>query len=96
VVWLAVAFIGPFVVFYLIRRSTRSPGKRLRRSFQSLGVLIGRSFREITNVVGAPKRPVGPARGRILFQWVAVGYHISLKFTTDGICEGVVFESAMR
>jgi len=59
----------------------------------SIGVVAGKSLADIQRVVGPPNSVSTVANGKVLYQWMATGYHVALLFK-DGICEGVTHESA--
>lgn len=89
---MAAALILPLilglVLYSIIRTSVRSKGRALQRKFVGLGTLKGRSEVEIVRVVGPPNARSAIANGYLL-QWLQPGYHISLIFGADGVCQGV-------
>jgi len=88
--WIPI-LIGGFILYAITRAVVRIPGASLRSKFAKLGVVKGRHISEIIAVVGHPNSRSSMADGRMLCQWMATGYHISLVFTGN-ICDGVTHE----
>ncbi len=58
---------------------------------RALGEVRGRSIAQVTEWLGPPNaRSTG--HNHVLLQWQRVGYHVVLKFGTDGECLGVVHQ----
>lgn len=83
--------IGGIVLYVIIKTIVRLPGTTLRNNFISLGILTGKTKAEIINIVGQPNAISSLPEGKILLQWLASGYHISLIFNGE-FCEGVAQE----
>ena len=65
---------------------------RLRNRFEQMGVVKGRPIDEVIRLAGKPSH-----RGRIdehreLLEWRRINFHIALTFT-DGICDGVAYQT---
>ena len=81
------------VVYLAGARIIRSRGHSLAKRFQRVGRPAGKTRAEIIAVVGKPSRASRLPGGQSLLQWIANGYHISLRFRGD-VCDGVVLETS--
>lgn len=90
--------IGPLIVglflYGIMGATVRSQGALLQKKFLALGTLHGQSFNTIVASVGPPSSRSAIRNGKILYQWMATGYHIALIFDGD-VCEGVTHEFAL-
>ncbi len=67
-------------------------GNQLQAKFLSLGNMTGKTKDEIIATVGQPNAMSYMFDGKILLQWMADGYHISILFTSDGKFFGITQE----
>lgn len=91
--FLIYTLIGGFILYAITGAIVRIPGKSMQGKFQDLGTLKGRTLHSIIAEVGPPNAKTMVGDGRILYQWITTGYHISLIFTGD-VCDGVTHESS--
>lgn len=75
--------------FGIIQMLVKQPGSTLNRNFASLGILEGKTLEEITTACGSPNAVSTLPDEKVLYQWQALGYHISLLFDENNICMGV-------
>ena len=87
------AIICAIVAYLVVTRIIRSRGQSLERKFHRIGRPAGKTRAEIIAVVGKPSRASRLPGGQSLLQWIANGYHISLRFRGD-VCDGVVLETS--
>ncbi len=90
---LVFALVGGLALFAVIGVLVRAPGGALAGRFKRAGTLKGRSREEIITLVGPPKAVSATDDGGKLLQWMATGYHMSLKFGADDVCIAVTHES---
>jgi hypothetical protein len=86
------AIICAIIVYLVVSRFIRSRGQSLERKFQRIGRPAGKTRAEIIAVVGKPTQASRLPGGQSLLQWIATGYHISLRFRGD-VCDGIVLET---
>lgn len=79
-------------IFFLVYGLVRVPGTTLNKKFVQLGALKGKDYNEICCHVGQPYSMTTRENGTVC-QWITSGYHISLVFDNDNICQGVIHES---
>jgi hypothetical protein len=84
--------VGGIVAYLVVTRIIRSRGLSLERKFQRIGRPAGKTRTEIIAVVGKPSRASRLPGGQSLLQWIATGYHISLRFRGE-VCDGIVLET---
>ena len=65
----------------------------LSGKFKSLGNMTGMMKEDIIKQVGLPNATTVIAGGQLL-QWSSTGYHISIKFTNEGLFMGIMSEHA--
>ena|ERR1700741_1530472 len=72
-----------------------SSGNELAWKFFALGNLRGKTATEIIAGVGLPTSIHAMAKGEMLLQWRATGYHMTLLFNTEQRAVKVAAESAL-
>ena len=90
---LVLAVIGAIVRLAMGGDPATYPGRQLQEKFIGLGTLVGKNRSEIEAVVGPPNSISQIGTSKVLCQWMATGYHISLLFKAD-ICERITHEQA--
>ena len=80
------------VSIYLVMRGPVPFGE----SFRRLGNLQGRSLKQIIDFVGLPTSYSSMPGGKLLVQWMATGFHISLLFEYRGPLGGSIDIDANR
>ena len=85
-------FVGGYFIIYLFNLDAAGPGRSLSQKFISLGIMSGKHMNDIIDVVGPPnsRSPVG---NKLLLQWIATGYHISIMFDENGFYEKITSET---
>lgn len=84
--------LGGLLLSAVIGALVKAPGNELARKFAAAGTLAGKTKSEIIALVGPPSSFSGLADGKTLYQWMATGYHVALRFDGE-ICEGVTHET---
>jgi hypothetical protein len=87
----ASTILAGIVLYLLVRAILRVIRRPLASKFQRAGRLPGKTRAEIISFVGRPTRVSALPGGHSLLQWMATGYHMSLRFKGD-VCDGVVQE----
>lgn len=83
------------IVYWFITRSVTSPGRAMQRKFVSLGNMKGKSLNQIESVVGRHSSVSEIGNGKVLYQWMATGYHIAIQFD-KGICEKITHQYSAK
>ncbi len=82
---LAALGIGAYAIVDLL---AKIPGLYLRWKISRLGELKERSLKEIVAALGPPACVVVDNQGKNLYQWIATGYHVVVRFEGE-TCEGL-------
>lgn len=90
-IWLG-PIIGGLVLYAVIHALVRSGGYSLQAKFRRLGNMTGMHRDSIVKAVGLPNSASGLPDGKQLLQWMASGYHVCIRFTPDGVFDGITHE----